>query len=142
MDDSSLASSAIPGHIPKRGARACTACLRGKNRCEGEAPCRRCLSTERPALRIRETREEKWPAVIHRQCRVRLSRLGPRLNEGALSLDVRCRLAVVGKIKNSNKPLLRHSTRCWKKPVRGEFSPVNLVGDVDGLSKRTLLIDK
>ncbi|KAJ7170553.1 hypothetical protein C8R43DRAFT_979860 [Mycena crocata] len=29
-------------HIPKRGARACTACRKGKNRCEGEAPCRRC----------------------------------------------------------------------------------------------------
>lgn len=25
-----------PGHIPKRGARACTACRKGKNRCEGE----------------------------------------------------------------------------------------------------------
>ncbi|KAI0051905.1 hypothetical protein FA95DRAFT_148546 [Auriscalpium vulgare] len=24
------------GHIPKRGARACTACRKGKNRCEGE----------------------------------------------------------------------------------------------------------
>ncbi|KAF8530530.1 hypothetical protein BU17DRAFT_35754 [Hysterangium stoloniferum] len=31
-----------PVHIPKRGARACTACRKGKNRCEGEAPCRRC----------------------------------------------------------------------------------------------------
>ncbi|QRV93837.1 Fungal Zn(2)-Cys(6) binuclear cluster domain [Ceratobasidium sp. AG-Ba] len=26
----------------KRGARACTNCRRGKNRCEGESPCRRC----------------------------------------------------------------------------------------------------
>ena len=25
-----------PVHIPKRGARACTACRKGKNRCEGE----------------------------------------------------------------------------------------------------------
>lgn len=25
-----------PAHIPKRGARACTACRKGKNRCEGE----------------------------------------------------------------------------------------------------------
>ncbi len=25
-----------PGSIPKRGARACTACRKGKNRCEGE----------------------------------------------------------------------------------------------------------
>ncbi|PAV18592.1 hypothetical protein PNOK_0543400 [Pyrrhoderma noxium] len=37
------ASTPGPGvHIPKRGARACTACRKGKNRCEGEAPCRRC----------------------------------------------------------------------------------------------------
>ncbi|KAI5120651.1 hypothetical protein M0805_007988 [Coniferiporia weirii] len=34
--------SASSVHIPKRGARACTACRKGKNRCEGEAPCRRC----------------------------------------------------------------------------------------------------
>ncbi|KAK7057190.1 transcriptional activator of proteases prtT [Favolaschia claudopus] len=36
------ASSPQNTHIPKRGARACTACRKGKNRCEGEAPCRRC----------------------------------------------------------------------------------------------------
>jgi len=36
------ASSSQPAtHIPKRGARACTACRKGKNRCEGEVrlPC-------------------------------------------------------------------------------------------------------
>jgi hypothetical protein len=101
MDDSPSASSTTPGHIPKRGARACTACRKGKNRCEGEVsdyppravpPSRSpyrvarlyrpgpeinkigslsSLSTERPALRIRETRKEKRPAAIHRQCRVR-----------------------------------------------------------------------
>ncbi|KAI0743621.1 hypothetical protein C8Q80DRAFT_1107676 [Daedaleopsis nitida] len=37
-----LPSSAQSAHIPKRGARACTNCRKGKNRCEGEAPCRRC----------------------------------------------------------------------------------------------------
>ncbi|KAJ7703197.1 hypothetical protein B0H17DRAFT_922430 [Mycena rosella] len=36
------ADSPNSAHIPKRGARACTACRKGKNRCEGEAPCRRC----------------------------------------------------------------------------------------------------
>ncbi|KAJ7218066.1 hypothetical protein GGX14DRAFT_599501 [Mycena pura] len=38
------ADAALPqnAHVPKRGARACTACRKGKNRCEGEAPCRRC----------------------------------------------------------------------------------------------------
>ena len=30
-------SSVPSGHIPKRGARACTNCRKGKNRCEGEA---------------------------------------------------------------------------------------------------------
>ncbi|TFK20959.1 hypothetical protein FA15DRAFT_646276 [Coprinopsis marcescibilis] len=32
-------------HIPKRGARACTNCRKGKNRCEGDPPCKRCQST-------------------------------------------------------------------------------------------------
>ncbi|KAI0267591.1 hypothetical protein BGY98DRAFT_1023141, partial [Russula aff. rugulosa BPL654] len=36
MVDSPSVSSADPGHIPKRGARACTACRKGKNSCEGE----------------------------------------------------------------------------------------------------------
>ncbi|KAF8070153.1 hypothetical protein FPV67DRAFT_1414137 [Lyophyllum atratum] len=45
MDQSASAGPAhsqTAPHIPKRGARACTACRKGKNRCEGEAPCRRC----------------------------------------------------------------------------------------------------
>lgn len=37
-------------HIPKRGARACTACRKGKNRCEGEAPCRRCQASGTPCV--------------------------------------------------------------------------------------------
>ena len=36
MDESPTTPGASPGHIPKRGARACTACRKGKNRCEGE----------------------------------------------------------------------------------------------------------
>ncbi|TFK44692.1 hypothetical protein BDQ12DRAFT_30687 [Crucibulum laeve] len=39
-----------PTHIPKRGARACTACRKGKNRCEGEAPCRRCQASGTPCI--------------------------------------------------------------------------------------------
>ncbi|KAF9531621.1 hypothetical protein CPB83DRAFT_848474 [Crepidotus variabilis] len=38
------------GHIPKRGARACTNCRRGKNRCEGESPCKRCLQSGTPCV--------------------------------------------------------------------------------------------
>ena len=37
------AQASTPGqgvHIPKRGARACTACRKGKNRCEGEVSAR------------------------------------------------------------------------------------------------------
>ncbi|KAH0827973.1 hypothetical protein J3R83DRAFT_3612 [Lanmaoa asiatica] len=37
-------------NIPKRGARACTACRKGKNRCEGEAPCRRCQLSGTPCI--------------------------------------------------------------------------------------------
>lgn len=45
-----------PGHIPKRGARACTACRKGKNRCEGDvsapAPVRACTDQlVRPSAR-------------------------------------------------------------------------------------------
>ena len=31
-----LPANVPPSHIPKRGARACTNCRKGKNRCEGE----------------------------------------------------------------------------------------------------------
>ncbi|KIY69570.1 hypothetical protein CYLTODRAFT_478725 [Cylindrobasidium torrendii FP15055 ss-10] len=40
MDDDQQSSS--QSHIPKRGARACTSCRKGKNRCSGVAPCQRC----------------------------------------------------------------------------------------------------
>ena len=34
--EGSVPPSQPTAHIPKRGARACTACRKGKNRCEGE----------------------------------------------------------------------------------------------------------
>ncbi|CUA66751.1 Protein priB [Lentinula edodes] [Rhizoctonia solani] len=40
----------VPTSIPKRGARACTACRKGKNRCEGESPCRRCQMSGTPCI--------------------------------------------------------------------------------------------
>jgi hypothetical protein len=44
-------------HIPKRGARACTACRKGKNRCEGEVRLFKCrLRDYRPPL-------AHWPAL-------------------------------------------------------------------------------
>ena len=33
---SQLPPPSVTAHVPKRGARACTACRKGKNRCEGE----------------------------------------------------------------------------------------------------------
>ncbi|KAF9461258.1 hypothetical protein BDZ94DRAFT_1290760 [Collybia nuda] len=55
MDQSSAGGpghnqSQSTAHIPKRGARACTACRKGKNRCEGEAPCRRCAHNGIPCV--------------------------------------------------------------------------------------------
>jgi hypothetical protein len=73
MDESSTASGATPGHIPKRGARACTACRKGKNRCEGEAPCRRCVLSGQPC--IFEKPEKKNGQLLSTASVERLSRL-------------------------------------------------------------------
>ncbi|KAI0283585.1 hypothetical protein BGY98DRAFT_1087731 [Russula aff. rugulosa BPL654] len=73
MDDSPSASSANPGHIPKRGARACTACRKGKNRCEGEAPCRRCQLSGQPC--VFEKPEKKNGQLLSTASVERLSRL-------------------------------------------------------------------
>ncbi|KAH6913825.1 hypothetical protein BKA70DRAFT_1259564 [Coprinopsis sp. MPI-PUGE-AT-0042] len=43
-------SASAPTHIPKRGARACTNCRKGKNRCEGEPPCKRCQASGVPCI--------------------------------------------------------------------------------------------
>ncbi|PFH51472.1 hypothetical protein AMATHDRAFT_40081 [Amanita thiersii Skay4041] len=60
-------------HIPKRGARACTACRKGKNRCEGEAPCRRCQLSGTPC--IFEKPEKKNVQAMSNASVERLSRL-------------------------------------------------------------------
>jgi len=62
-----------PTHIPKRGARACTACRKGKNRCEGEAPCRRCQFSGTPC--IFEKPEKKNVPIMAGASVERLSRL-------------------------------------------------------------------
>ncbi|KAF9268852.1 hypothetical protein L218DRAFT_853190 [Marasmius fiardii PR-910] len=62
-----------PAHIPKRGARACTACRKGKNRCEGEAPCRRCQLSGTPC--VFEKPEKKPAQVLAGPGIERLSRL-------------------------------------------------------------------
>ncbi|KAI9571112.1 hypothetical protein HD554DRAFT_2078588 [Boletus coccyginus] len=60
-------------HVPKRGARACTACRKGKNRCEGEAPCRRCQLSGTPC--IFEKPEKKNVQPVSGASSERLSRL-------------------------------------------------------------------
>ncbi|KAH7916535.1 hypothetical protein BJ138DRAFT_1074936 [Hygrophoropsis aurantiaca] len=62
-----------PAHIPKRGARACTACRKGKNRCEGEAPCRRCQLSGTPC--VFEKPEKKNAQAMSGPSVERLSRL-------------------------------------------------------------------
>ncbi|KAK0213045.1 hypothetical protein DFS33DRAFT_1464788 [Desarmillaria ectypa] len=54
---------AQPVHIPKRGARACTACRKGKNRCEGEAPCRRCQLSGTPCIFEKPEKKNNQPIV-------------------------------------------------------------------------------
>ncbi|KAI8972188.1 hypothetical protein BD414DRAFT_469566 [Trametes punicea] len=67
------APSSSPSHIPKRGARACTNCRKGKNRCEGEAPCRRCQLSG--AQCIFEKPEKKNVQALSTASVERLSRL-------------------------------------------------------------------
>ncbi|KAJ3815885.1 hypothetical protein F5876DRAFT_71660 [Lentinula aff. lateritia] len=72
-------SPAIPAatpssHIPKRGARACTACRKGKNRCEGDAPCRRCQLSGTPCIFEKPEKKNAPPAAAGVNAE-RLSRL-------------------------------------------------------------------
>ncbi|CAL1707147.1 unnamed protein product [Somion occarium] len=71
--DSPQQGAPPPVHIPKRGARACTACRKGKNRCEGEAPCRRCQLSGTPC--IFEKPEKKNVQAMSNASVERLSRL-------------------------------------------------------------------
>ncbi|KAM5533706.1 hypothetical protein V8D89_012579, partial [Ganoderma adspersum] len=66
-------SSVAAAHIPKRGARACTNCRKGKNRCEGEAPCRRCQLSG--AQCVFEKPEKKNVQALSTASVERLSRL-------------------------------------------------------------------
>lgn len=67
-----IPASGPPAHIPKRGARACTACRKGKNRCEGEAPCRRCQLSGTPCI---FEKPEKKQQLVPGPSIERLSRL-------------------------------------------------------------------
>ena len=72
--------SATPGppptSIPKRGARACTACRKGKNRCEGESPCRRCqMSGTQCVFEKPEKKNQQTNGVTNNGSVERVSRL-------------------------------------------------------------------
>ncbi|KAF9012314.1 hypothetical protein BDQ17DRAFT_1232266 [Cyathus striatus] len=71
--DNSVHNQQASAHIPKRGARACTACRKGKNRCEGDAPCKRCQASGTPC--IFEKPEKKNVQAMAGPSVERLSRL-------------------------------------------------------------------
>jgi hypothetical protein len=95
QDLSMAASSQQQSHIPKRGARACTSCRKGKNRCEGEVrtvllvllsltearqyrfrpgslstASLSSLPSQRYSLHFRKAREKECPRIVHSKCRV------------------------------------------------------------------------
>jgi hypothetical protein len=94
-DMSMGASSQQQSHIPKRGARACTSCRKGKNRCEGEVrtvflvllsltearqyrsrpgslstASLSSLSGQRHSLHLRKAREKECTRIVPSKCRV------------------------------------------------------------------------
>ncbi|KAK2463284.1 hypothetical protein APHAL10511_004939 [Amanita phalloides] len=100
-----------PVHIPKRGARACTACRKGKNRCEGDPPCRRCQLSGTPC--IFEKPEKKNVQTMSNASVERLSRLEgqymvmqSQLIGMQSSLD---RILAALQVQQSNTPLPQHS---------------------------------
>ncbi|KAH7875309.1 uncharacterized protein C8R40DRAFT_1045089 [Lentinula edodes] len=70
----SIPAATPSSHIPKRGARACTACRKGKNRCEGDAPCRRCQLSGTPCIFEKPEKKNAPPAAAGVNAE-RLSRL-------------------------------------------------------------------
>ncbi|KAJ3748730.1 hypothetical protein DFH05DRAFT_1388734 [Lentinula detonsa] len=70
----SIQAATSSTHIPKRGARACTACRKGKNRCEGDAPCRRCQLSGTPCVFEKPEKKNITPAAAGVNAE-RLSRL-------------------------------------------------------------------
>ena len=94
-DMSMAASSQQQSHIPKRGARACTSCRKGKNRCEGEVrtvflvllsltearlyrsrpgslstASLSSLPGQRDSVHLRKAREKECTGIVHSKCRV------------------------------------------------------------------------
>ncbi|KAF8829237.1 hypothetical protein HHX47_DHR3000526 [Lentinula edodes] len=74
VSNASIPAATPSSHIPKRGARACTACRKGKNRCEGDAPCRRCQLSGTPCIFEKPEKKNAPPAAAGVNAE-RLSRL-------------------------------------------------------------------
>ncbi|TFK91597.1 hypothetical protein K466DRAFT_482404 [Polyporus arcularius HHB13444] len=101
-----------PSHIPKRGARACTNCRKGKNRCEGEAPCRRCQLSG--AVCVFEKPEKKNVQALSSASVERLSRLeGQYLVMQSQMIGMQSSLdrilsAIQSQGQNQSPPVVQH----------------------------------
>ncbi|KAI0769452.1 hypothetical protein BD413DRAFT_85089 [Trametes elegans] len=118
-----------PAHIPKRGARACTNCRKGKNRCEGEAPCRRCQLSG--AQCVFEKPEKKNVQALSSASVERLSRLeGQYLVMQSQMIGMQSSLdRILSAIQNQNQ----NQAMGQPYPSGGgssHNSPVNPVGPV------------
>lgn len=95
----------VGSHAPKRGARACTACRKGKNRCEGEVSSSSALYTS-PACAAALRPCVEWPVtppgpastIAHKHL---LLKLCPFMSSRRV-VDVRC-LASNACLKNQRR---------------------------------------
>ena len=96
-----------PGHIPKRGQRACTACRKGKNRCEGEVSL--------VLICLFRTSGRVWPS----RC--------PPAPPGPEPLMYACRLPVAAASLRAPRASLRNPKRkmgrSWVTPVLSTSFP-------------------
>ncbi|KAI0821658.1 hypothetical protein BC628DRAFT_805892 [Trametes gibbosa] len=129
---SGLAAPPTPGsaasasaHIPKRGARACTNCRKGKNRCEGEAPCRRCQLSG--AQCVFEKPEKKNVQALSSASVERLSRLeGQYLVMQSQMIGMQSSLdRILSAIQSQNQALVQAASPVGNGagPVQGYPAP-------------------
>ncbi|KAI0779555.1 hypothetical protein C8Q74DRAFT_1316121 [Fomes fomentarius] len=132
-----------PSHIPKRGARACTNCRKGKNRCEGEAPCRRCQLSG--AQCVFEKPEKKNAQALTSASVERLSRLeGQYLVMQSQMIGLQSSLdRILSAIQNQNQPVVQPNRS--SPAVSGPLPPIRThsemynspPGQGEGPSRRT-----
>ncbi|KZT10651.1 uncharacterized protein LAESUDRAFT_721012 [Laetiporus sulphureus 93-53] len=122
-----------PAHTPKRGARACTACRKGKNRCEGEAPCRRCQLSGTPC--IFEKPEKKGIQALSGASVERLSRLeGQYLVMQSQMIGMQSSLdRILSAIQSQNAAMLQQNIYGNGGP-HPALPPIRNGGDIYGSS--------